>query len=179
VDLILGLLFPTEGRILLDETPLDRDTVRAWHRSVGYVPQAIYLADASVAENIAFGVEPAEIDREAVERAARVAAIHEFVTQELPRGYDTVVGERGMRLSGGQRQRIGIARALYHDPDVLVLDEATSALDTGTERAIMESVERLSGEKTIIMIAHRLTTVEGSDLIVVLDQGEVKGQGRS
>jgi ATP-binding cassette, subfamily B, bacterial PglK len=177
VDLILGLLEPSEGQILVDGTPLREIGIRNWQKAVGYVPQSIYLADASVADNIAFGISRADIDRAAVERAARIANLHDFVVGELPAGYDTEVGDRGIRLSGGQRQRIGIARALYHDPTVLVLDEATSALDAATERAIMEAVERLSGEKTIIMIAHRMTTVERCDRIVVLDRGEVKGIG--
>jgi ATP-binding cassette, subfamily B, bacterial PglK len=177
IDLLLGLLRPTEGTILLDGVPMEAVGVRSWQRSVGYVPQTIFLADASVSANIAFGVPPDEIDHEAVERAARTAAIHDFVMRELPRGYETEVGERGVRLSGGQRQRIGIARALYHDPAILVLDEATSALDTGTEQSIMEAVARFAGTKTLIIIAHRLSTVERCDQIVVLEGGSVAGIG--
>lgn len=177
VDLILGLLQPTQGTILVDGRPMDQVGMRAWQRALGYVPQDIYLADGSVAENIAFGIEKERIDPAAVERAARAARIHEFVTEALPQGYGTEVGERGVRLSGGQRQRIGIARALYHDPEVLVLDEATSAVDTATERAIMDAVEGLAGQKTLIMIAHRLSTVERCGQIVVLDHGEVVGIG--
>ncbi|MBT8403999.1 MAG: ABC transporter ATP-binding protein/permease [Gemmatimonadetes bacterium] len=176
VDLLLGLLRPTQGQILVDGKPLTDDNLRAWQSSLGYVPQSIYLADAAVRENIAFGVPRGRIDDEAVERAARVANIHDFI-MTLPEGYDTEVGERGVRMSGGQRQRVGIARALYHDPPVLVLDEATSALDTATERAIMESVEKLSGHKTIIMIAHRMSTVEGCDRIVLLEDGHAVGVG--
>ncbi len=178
VDLVLGLLEPTRGNILIDDQELVPGNLRRWQRSIGYVPQTIYLADASVSENIAFGLDRSEIDQEAVQRAARIANIHTFISSELPRGYDTEVGERGVRLSGGQRQRIGIARALYHDPALLVLDEATSALDSGTERAIMESVERLSGDKTILMIAHRMSTVKGCDKIIVLEGGRVRGVGR-
>lgn len=177
VDLILGLLRPTRGQILVDGQPLTEAVVARWQRAIGYVPQTIYLADVSVAENIAFGIPAAEIDREAVERASRVASIHDFITTEMPAGYDTVVGERGVRLSGGQRQRIGIARALYHDPALLVMDEATNALDPATEHAIMDAVHRLSGEKTIVMIAHRLTTVKDCDRIVVLEGGRVQGAG--
>lgn len=177
VDLILGLLEPTAGNIFIDEEVLTRDNVRAWQRNIGYVPQSIFLGDASVADNIAFGVEPGEVDREAVERAARIANIHDFVVNELTQGYDTVVGERGVRLSGGQRQRIGIARALYHNPDVLVLDEATSALDNATEKAVMEAVRKLSGQKTIVLVAHRLTTVEKADTIFVFERGHVKARG--
>lgn len=177
VDLILGLLRPTHGTILIDEAPLEEVGVQAWQRTLGYVPQEIYLADGTIAENIAFGIDKDHIDRTAVERAAHLARIHGFVAHQLPHGYDTEVGERGVRLSGGQRQRIGIARALYHDPDVLILDEATSAVDTATERAIMDAVEGLAGRKTLIMIAHRLSTVERCDQIVVLDCGELVGIG--
>jgi ATP-binding cassette, subfamily B, bacterial PglK len=141
------------------------------------VPQQIFLIDASVSENIAFGLPEAEIDHAAVERAARMAQLHRFVEDELPQGYATRVGDRGVRLSGGQRQRIGIARALYHDPDVLVLDEATSALDNITERALMEAVRDLGGKKTIVMIAHRLTTVMGCDEIFLLERGQVAARG--
>ena len=177
VDLLLGLLSPTAGQITVDGVPLADDNLRTWQSSLGYVPQTIYLADATVAENIAFGVPPEAIDREAVNRAARLAAIHDFVEEELPDGYDTEVGERGVRLSGGQRQRLGIARALYHDPTVLVLDEATSALDNATERAIMAAVDALAGAKTVVMIAHRLSTVEGVGKIIVLRDGSVVGSG--
>jgi ABC-type multidrug transport system fused ATPase/permease subunit len=141
------------------------------------VPQHIYLADDSVSANIAFGVNANEIDQQAVERAAKIANLHEFVVNDLPQGYATTVGERGVRLSGGQRQRIGIARALYHNPQVLILDEATSALDNLTEQAVMEAVNNLGHYITIIMIAHRLSTVRQCDLIYLLERGEVKASG--
>jgi ATP-binding cassette, subfamily B, bacterial PglK len=176
-DLLLGLLNPDSGSILIDGQALTPLSVRGWQRMIGYVPQSIYLADASVSENIAFGIDSVHIDQAAVERAARTANIHEFVVRELPRGYATTVGERGVRLSGGQRQRIGIARALYGNPFLLVLDEATSALDAGTERAIMEAVDRLSGDKTIVIVAHRMSTVMGCDNIAVLRGGEVVAVG--
>jgi ABC-type bacteriocin/lantibiotic exporter with double-glycine peptidase domain len=153
------------------------DSLRRWQRALGYVPQQIFLADDTVAANIAFGVPVDEIDMQAVERAARIAELHEFVLQELPHGYETTVGERGVRLSGGQRQRIGIARALYHDPDVLILDEATSALDNLTEKAVMDAVHNLSRQKTIILIAHRLSTVQKCDQIFLLEHGQLIGQG--
>ncbi|MEX0828031.1 MAG: ABC transporter ATP-binding protein [Haliea sp.] len=178
VDLLLGLLSPTSGSIYIDSAPLSSANLRNWQRSIGYVPQSIYLADLSVSENIAFGIASQEIDIEAVERAARIANIHDFITEELPLGYATEIGERGVRLSGGQRQRIGIARALYHDPSLIVLDEATSALDTATERAIMDAVYRLSGEKTIVIIAHRMTTVRSCDSIIVLQEGRIADAGR-
>jgi ATP-binding cassette, subfamily B, bacterial PglK len=173
-DLIVGLLKPTEGRILIDGLLLTGSNLRAWQRNIGYVPQALFLTDASVAENIAFGIPPEAIDRVAVERAARTANIHDFVVDNLVRGYDTEIGERGVRLSGGQRQRIGIARALYRDPTVLVFDEATSALDVETEAAVMEAISRLRHDKTIIIVAHRLTTIEGCDRVYLFEAGKAR-----
>jgi ABC-type multidrug transport system fused ATPase/permease subunit len=178
VDIILGLLNPQEGEMLVDGTPVTHETRRAWQKTLGYVPQTIFLSDGTVAENIAFGLSPEKIDRDAVERAAQVAALHEFVMTELPRRYDTMVGERGVRLSGGQRQRVGIARALYHNPSMLIFDEATSALDTLTERAVMEAVDSLASQKTIVLIAHRLSTVRNCDRIFLLREGKVAASGR-
>lgn len=178
VDILLGLLRPHGGQLTVDGKAITPANVRAWQRTIGYVPQHIYLADDTVAGNIAFGLPPDQVDIAAVERAARVANLHAFVTEEMPDGYATPVGERGVRLSGGQRQRIGIARALYHDPQVLVLDEATSALDNLTEQAVMEAVHNLSHSKTIILIAHRLTTVQPCDEIFVLEKGRLVGRGR-
>lgn len=177
VDLILALLNPSAGRLLVDQNPITEENRRRWQRNLGYVAQDIFLCDDSVARNIAFGVPADRIDRDAVIRAAQTANIHDFIITELTDGYDTLVGERGVRLSGGQRQRIGIARALYRDPDILVFDEATSALDGITERAIMESITRLSGNKTIIMIAHRLSTVRDCDQIFLLEKGRLVATG--
>ncbi|MDZ7759347.1 MAG: ABC transporter ATP-binding protein [Desulfovermiculus sp.] len=177
VDLILGLLRPEQGRILVDGSELTDAKVRPWQRSLGYVPQHIFLSDDTVAGNIAFGLPEKKIDMDAVEKAARIANLHEFVLQELPDGYQTHVGERGVRLSGGQRQRIGIARALYHDPDVLILDEATSALDNLTEQVVMEAVHNLATRKTIILIAHRLSTVRSCDCIYMLEHGMLVAKG--
>lgn len=177
VDLLLGLLTPDAGEVRVDDTPLSPANVRHWQAALGYVPQHIFLADQSVSANIALGLPEKDINQEAVERAARLANLHDFLVNDLPQGYDTVVGERGVRLSGGQRQRIGIARALYRDPDVLFFDEATSALDTTTERAVMEAIHNLSGTKTIILVAHRLTTVRPCDRIYVLQQGGIAEQG--
>lgn len=177
VDIILGLLPPRSGQLLIDGIPLTAANRRAWQGSLGYVPQQIYLADDSVSANIAFGIPAGCIDQSAVERAARIAKLHDFVTQELPRGYATLVGERGVRLSGGQRQRIGIARALYHQPQVLILDEATSALDNLTEQAVMDAVQALGHEITIILIAHRLSTVRECDHIYLLEKGQLTAQG--
>jgi ABC-type multidrug transport system fused ATPase/permease subunit len=177
IDVILGLLEPQSGRLSVDGHSISPANKRMWQKSIGYVPQHIYLSDDTVAANIAFGIDPKEINLHAVERAAKIANLHEFVSKDLPQGYQTTVGERGVRLSGGQRQRIGIARALYHSPQVLILDEATSALDNLTEQAVMEAVNSLNHEITIILIAHRLTTVIKCDQIFFLEKGEIKSQG--
>lgn len=178
VDVILGLLAPTSGNMFVDGVKINQENVRQWQRSIGYVPQHIFLADETITANIAFGLKPNEIDRDSVIRAAKLANLHDFITTRLPEGYDTEVGERGVRLSGGQRQRIGIARALYHDPDVLILDEATSALDNQTEKVVMEAVDKLASQKTIVLIAHRLSTVRGCDRIYLMSDGQVVGEGR-
>jgi ABC-type multidrug transport system fused ATPase/permease subunit len=175
LDLLMGLLRPNEGLISVDGLPLEGSSIRAWQASIAHVPQAIFLADATLAENIAFGVPTREIDRERVHRAAQHAQICEFV-DSMPKGFESLVGERGVRLSGGQRQRIGIARALYKEASVLVLDEATSALDNSTERSVMDAIEGLSRELTIIMIAHRLSTVQRCDTIVELENGRLIAQ---
>ncbi len=177
IDVILGLLVPDQGAVVVDGHILTPETRVSWQQSLGYVPQQIFLIDDSVAANIAFGILPAMRDMAAVERAARLAELHGFISTDLPHGYDTIVGERGVRLSGGQRQRIGIARALYHDPDILIFDEATSSLDTLTERAVMEAVRNIGHAKTIIMIAHRLTTVRGCDTIFLLEDGRLAAEG--
>jgi ABC-type multidrug transport system fused ATPase/permease subunit len=149
---------------------------RAWRKRVGYVPQNVFLTNASVARNIALGIPEEQIDHAAVKRAAQMAQAEEFISQ-LPDGYGTMVGERGVKLSGGQRQRLGIARALYHNPDVLVFDEATSALDGMTEDAVMQAVQSLSAERTMILIAHRLRTVQACHRIVMLEAGRVVADG--
>jgi ATP-binding cassette subfamily B protein len=176
MDLLMGLIKPAEGRLLIDGAPLDAGRTRAWQRTIAHVPQTIYLTDATVAENIAFGVDRAAIDMSRVREAARRAHIAEFI-EGGPFGYDAIVGERGVRLSGGQRQRIGIARALYKQASVLVLDEATSALDNLTERMVMEAIEQLDRGLTILVIAHRLTTVRRCDVIVQIEGGRVSAQG--
>jgi ABC-type multidrug transport system fused ATPase/permease subunit len=177
VDIILGLLDPQEGSLKIDGQLLTDINRRQWQSTIGYVPQQIFLADDTVAANIAFGVSINEVNQRAVERAAKIANLHDFVITSLPQGYKTKVGERGVRLSGGQRQRIGIARALYHNPQVLILDEATSALDGLTEQAVMEAVSNLGQEITIILIAHRLSTVRQCHRIYVLESGKVKAAG--
>ena len=178
VDIILGLLDAQHGTLEVDGTIINKKNIRAWQQSIGYVPQQIYLADETVAANIAFGVDPKDINQRAVENSAKIANLHEFVINELPLQYQTTLGERGVRLSGGQRQRIGIARALYHNPKVLILDEATSSLDNLTEKIIMKEINRLSTKNiTIIIIAHRLTTVKNCDMIYILKNGKLKDQG--
>lgn len=168
MDILLGLLAPQAGTLSVDGQPVTAHNLPAWQATIGYVPQHIYIADASVAANIAFGILKEKIDMQAVERAARAAQIHNFVTEELPQGYDTPVGDRGIRLSGGQRQRIGIARALYRDPPVLFMDEATSALDSETESAVNEAIRSLSGQKTIVVIAHRQVSLSCCEAVVSL-----------
>lgn len=176
VDVILGLLQPTEGKVLVDGVDIQQG-LRGWQNQIGYIPQSIYLCDDTLRGNIAFGIPEEETSEDQVWSAVQSAQLQELV-QRLPQGLDTVVGERGVRLSGGQRQRVGIARALYHNPQVLVMDEATAALDNETEAGIMEAVEKLSGEKTLIMIAHRLTTVKNCDCLYLMEQGKVVDQGR-
>lgn len=176
LDLVMGLLEPTEGEVLVDGRKVAGDAVRAWQRTLAHVPQAVFLADASLAENIAFGVPRAAVDMARVREAARLARIADFI-ESRPEGYEAKVGERGVRLSGGQRQRIGIARALYKKARVLVFDEATSALDNATEKAVMEEVGGLGPEITVLLIAHRLGTVRRCGNIVELGAGRVVAQG--
>ncbi len=177
VDIILGLLEPQEGTLEVDENIITKQNSRSWQRCVGYVPQHIYLSDDTIAANIAFGVDPKEISQKAIEKASKIANLHEFVLHELPDQYQTIIGERGVRLSGGQRQRIGIARALYNNPKALILDEATNALDNQTEDAVMDAINNLSKDITIILIAHRLKTVKNCDIIFKFEKGQLKAQG--
>lgn len=171
-DLILGILEPQEGAVMIDGTDIRR-CMTSWHEDVGYIPQTIYLMDDSIRANIAFGIPEAEIDDDAVGKALQEAQLDRFV-HTLPEGAGTVIGDRGVKLSGGQRQRIGIARALYNDPEVLILDEATSALDNDTEAAIMESINRLHGKKTLVIIAHRLQTIEKCDMVFRVESGKIE-----
>lgn len=175
VDLMLGLLPPSSGSVAVDGIDLRRN-LRAWQDQIGYVPQSVYLTDDTLRRNVAFGFADQDIDEIAVRRALRIAQLDAFV-DTLPEGLDTVVGERGVKLSGGQRQRIGIARALYHDPAVLVLDEATSSLDVDTERDVMAAIDALHGIKTIVIVAHRLSTVQRCDRVFRLDQGRLMEEG--
>lgn len=176
VDIILGLLSPVKGVVMADEINV-HEHAKTFHSQVGYIPQTIYLSDDTIRNNIAFGVREEQIDEEAVKSAVEKAQLKEFI-ESLPYGLDTLVGDRGVRLSGGQRQRIGIARALYHDPEILVLDEATSALDNETESAVMEAIEHLQGIKTMIIIAHRLTTIRNVDVIYEVAAGKVQEKSK-
>jgi ATP-binding cassette subfamily B protein len=176
LDIIMGLLNPTSGRLEIDGQPITAHNQRAWQAHIAHVPQAIFLADISIAENIALGVPEGKIDFGRVKRAAQEAQIADFI-ESLPQGYQTIVGERGLRLSGGQRQRVGIARALYKEADVIIFDEATSALDNQTEAAIMASIDALSQDLTVLIIAHRLTTLRNCSLVFELVDGKIRRQG--
>ena len=176
LDLLMGLLMPTEGKLLVDGQQISNNCVRSWQRNIAHVPQSIYLADSTLAENIAFGVANEDIDMDLVQKVARQAQISDFI-ESNPGGYQAYVGERGIRLSGGQRQRIGIARALYKQATVLILDEATRALDSDTEKSVMEAIEGLNRDLTILLIAHRITTVKSCDVIVELQNGVIVDQG--
>lgn len=177
VDIILGLLSTSSGTITIDGLILSSSNINQWQNNIGYVPQTIFLSDLTISENIAFGIPSHEIDQQQVIVAAKMANLHDFISNDLEEGYHTIVGERGIRLSGGQRQRIGIARALYHQPKLLLLDEATSALDGKSEKVVMQAVSELAGKVTIIMIAHRLSTVMNCDYLVWLEKGKVKAKG--
>ena len=175
VDILLGLLEPTSGQVRIDGNDIHQN-LRGWQDQIGYVPQSIFLTDDTLRRNVAFGLPKEKIDDDAVKSAIRSAQLEEFVAS-LPEGMETVVGERGVRLSGGQRQRIGIARALYNNPDVLVLDEATSSLDTETEHGVMQAVQALQGDKTVIIVAHRLSTVEYCDRLYRLENAQIVDEG--
>jgi ATP-binding cassette subfamily B protein len=172
LDVIMGLLSSTDGQFIIDDQPINDKNIRAWQAHIAHVPQNIYLSDSTIEENIAFGIPKEQIIHQRVERAAQQAQISELI-EGWKDGYQTFVGEQGVRLSGGQRQRIGIARALYKQADVLIFDEATSALDIETEQAVMEAIDDLERELTILIIAHRLTTLKGCDKIIKLDKNNV------
>ena len=178
LDILLGLLTPVRGSLIVNDIEINEQNHFQWQAIIGYVPQSIFLVDDTIKNNIALGQAGDEIDEEKVIKVARMAMINEFIMNELPQGYNTNVGERGVKLSGGQKQRIGIARALYHDPKVLVLDEATSALDAETEKNIMKSIFSLSEQKTIIIVTHRISTIENCDVIHFLEGGEIIDSGR-
>lgn len=176
LDLILGLLQPTGGEVLIDGDPLTAERLPSWHRYIGYVPQEVFLLDDTIAANIALGLRQEEIDQSILEDAAKAAHIHDFIVG-LPRGYETTVGERGVRLSGGQRQRLGIARALFYNPGILIMDEATSALDHQTESEVISAITEIREQRTIIMVTHRLNTVKDCDLIYLMERGRMSDHG--
>lgn len=172
IDILLGLLPPQAGNVLVDGVDI-RKNYGCWLAHLGYILQMIFMLDDTIRANVAFGISDKEVDDAQVWKALEEAQLKEFV-QSLPDGLDTTIGERGVRLSGGQRQRIGIARALYMDPDLLIFDEATSALDNETEAAIMDSINALHGRKTLVIIAHRLTTIEECDIVYRVEHGKIK-----
>jgi ABC-type multidrug transport system fused ATPase/permease subunit len=176
VDILLGLHLPQEGQAAVDGRPITEKNLKAWRSKIGYVPQEIYLSDDTVCRNIAFGISDDQIDYEQVKQAARTAALDGFI-RTLPQGYETVIGERGVRLSGGQRQRVGLARALYRNPEILVLDEATSSIDGATERAVLDAIRSASRARTVMMIAHRLNTLKDCDAIYVMEEGRFADRG--
>ena len=173
IDISMGLLEPASGSVLVDGVPLSRRNIGSWQRSLAHVPQSIFLADATIAENIALGQAKESIDQDLLIQAAKQAQIYDHI-RSLPQGFDARIGERGVRISGGQRQRIGIARALYKRADIIILDEATSALDNDTERSVMQSVESMSEDITVIIVAHRISTLHQCDRIIELERGRVK-----
>lgn len=177
IDLLLGLLTPNKGTLEIDNIPIIQNNSQGWQNNIGYVPQDVFLSDTSIAENIAFGSFSEDINMNLVEEVSKIANIHNFIITNLPNGYKSEVGEKGVRLSGGQKQRIGIARALYRKPKVLILDEATSALDNSTERSVMKSIKKFDNEMTIIVIAHRLNTIKNCDQVAFIEQGKLLAIG--
>ena len=177
VNLIVGLFLPREGALKIDGVKITESNVRAWNRQIGYVPQDVFMFDDTIARNIAIGFDDEEIDMNRIEEVARLANIHDFIFEELPDRYQNVIGDRGVRLSGGQKQRLGLARALYGKPEVLILDEATSALDNITENAVIESLKEATNSLTVIIIAHRLSTVKHADCIYLLKDGKIIAEG--
>jgi ABC-type multidrug transport system fused ATPase/permease subunit len=171
------LLQADKGTLKIDDTFLNDSNSHYWQKNIGYVPQQIYLTDDTIAANIAFGTDLKKIDHQRIEEVGKLANLHNFILENLPKKYQTIVGERGVRLSGGQRQRIGIARALYQNPKILVFDEATNSLDNITEKKIMETIYNLYPDKTILIIAHRLSTIKQCDQIILIEEGEIRGQG--
>ena len=176
VDLIIGVIKPKSGKILVDGYDI-HENIAIWQRQIGYIPQTIYLADTTIKSNVAFGIPEKEIDEDKVWAALSLTQLENFV-KNLPNGLETVVGERGVLISGGQRQRIGNARAIYHEPKILIMDEATAALDNETERAFMEGIDQLREKKTILLIAHRLSTVKNCDVIFFLKDGQLIDHGK-
>ena len=177
LDIVMGLLEPTNGQILIDGVKIDRDNTLSWQSNLSHVPQSIFLSDASILENIAFGVEKNNIDIKKAKYAIVQAQLETFI-ESLPENYDTIIGERGVRLSGGQRQRIGIARSLYKQSNIIIFDEATSALDSKTEEATMEAINALDKNLTLILIAHRISTLKNCNTIIEIKNGTIFRTGK-
>ena len=177
INLLLGLYYPKKGSINVNEKKINESYIRSWQKKIGFVPQEIYLSDDTVKNNIAFGIPEIDIDMDRVIKTAKMAQIHNFVLNELPNKFDTLIGEKGSRISGGQKQRIGIARALYHDPSIIIFDEATSALDNVTEKLISETIFKILKSKTIILVAHRISTIKNCDLIYIVNKGKIEAKG--
>lgn len=177
IDIILGLLDYNSGKITVDELAINEKNKRSWQKNIGYVPQQIYLSDTTIARNIAFGIDENDIDFNKIKQVSKIANLHDFVIKKLSKGYNTVIGERGVRLSGGERQRIGIARALYNNPKLIIFDEGTSALDNITEKTVLKAIDALKNKVTIIMVAHRLATVKNCDTIFMVRDGEIVSRG--
>ena len=173
IDVILGLIEPVEGNLKVDNIKITYKNLRLWQNNINYVPQQIFLTDNSISENIAIGIERDKIDQLKIQQVSKISNIHEFITNELPEGYDTVVGEKGVRLSGGQKQRIGIARALYDDKPLIVLDEATNALDSETENKLINNIINFAQNKTLIVISHNIQILKNFDLIYSIENGKV------
>lgn len=176
VDIILGLLYPQKGNLLVDGKIVSKENLKYWQKYIGYVPQHIYLSDDTISSNIAFGLDPSKINHKLIEKVSKISKLHDFIIDELPHQYQTIIGERGIRLSGGQRQRIGIARALYKNPKLLILDEATSALDNETEKLVMDAIYALNEDITIIVVAHRLNTLKNCDMVYEFNKGKLVSQ---
>ena len=174
VDILVGLLKPQEGFLEVDGKRINDQNIKEWQKLVGYVPQQTFLSDDTIASNIAYGVDLENIKQEKLEYASKIACLHDFISNDLPKKYNTKVGERGVKLSGGQIQRISIARALYFKPKFLVLDEATSSLDNETEKLVIESMSKMSEDITIVMIAHRISSLKMCDKIFLIEKGELK-----
>ena len=177
VNLLLGLYFPDEGTLKVDKEIINKSNVRSWQSSIGFVPQEIYLSDEKVKNNIAFGIPDHEIDMNRIIKTSQIAKIFDFISNELPEKFNTLIGERGSRISGGQKQRIGIARALYHNPSFIVFDEATSSLDNITEKNISDTIFKTLKSETIVMVAHRISTIKNCDVIYVINKGKVEAKG--
>ena len=175
INLLIGLLTPSEGKVEVDEININSN-LPEWYKKIGYVPQSVYLTDDTIRKNIAFGLREDNIDDALIKQAVKKASLNRFL-DSLPNGLETIVGEKGIRLSGGQQQRIGIARALYRDPEILILDEATSSLDQSTEKQIMQSIQFLKRKKTLIIVTHRLFTVKNCDKVFFIEEGKITKQG--